>query len=234
MFIISDSHVSEANGNVEAFFEMLAALEARSEPIVFLGDIFDLWISLPRYQEACQERFLDWCRERSRTHEVGFIEGNHEFFMVRRHRDCFTWSDGWGHQRGSQLFVHGDTINRDDHNYLRWRKISKNAVMRTFVRFLPGGPKWAHKVKAGMKKTNDAFRYTLPESHLEAFAMSRSGGEVKQIFVGHFHTNWQCEAGGVTLEIVPDWFDGHQLAYWDGGLAKLRKGHWANLLKTLG
>lgn len=233
MFIISDSHVSEANGNVEAFFEMLRALEGRPEPVVFLGDIFDLWVSLPRYEEPNQKRFLQWCKQQKATREVGFIEGNHEFFMVARHGDCFSWSDGWGHRREKLLFVHGDTINRDDHKYLRWRKLSKNPVMRTFVRFLPGGPKLVHKVKAGMKQTNDAFRYTLPESHLRDFADRCGKDGISHVLVGHFHASWSCQESNVHLEIVPDWFADHHLAYWDTNLAALRHDHWPKLLETV-
>ena len=62
MFIISDSHIDA--DSAPRFFAMLDRLESRPEAVIFLGDIFELWIALPGYEEAHHQRFLDWVDRR--------------------------------------------------------------------------------------------------------------------------------------------------------------------------
>lgn len=209
---------------------MLTALEAGDEPVVFLGDIFDLWISLPRYEESMQRRFLAWCRHQRQRREIGFVEGNHEFYVVRRHKHCFTWSSNWGKRRGDVLFVHGDLINREDRNYLRWRKLSKNFIMRTLVRFLPGGPRLVQKTKAKMKKTNQAFRLGLPKPALVAYARTQGQKGIAQVLVGHFHEAFSCE-DGARLAVLPDWFADHWISRLEEACGGIESGPWQQLLK---
>ena len=51
----------------------LAALKPAG--ILFLGDIFELWIALKGYEMPEHKRFVDWCRSHSKNMEIGFIEG---------------------------------------------------------------------------------------------------------------------------------------------------------------
>jgi len=228
VLVITDAHVSEANGNVAAFFDMLDAVAAGGEDVVFLGDIFDLWIALPRYEDAHQARFLNWCRREKARRVIGFVEGNHEFYVVHRHCDAFTWADADGRRDGRLLWVHGDLINRADTNYLRWRRLSKNALMRALVRVLPGGPRLVQRVKAKMKKTNKAFRIGLPREALKAFA-ARCAGTVDQVFVGHFHEAYAVEADGVRLAVLPDWFADQSVTLIDTRAGTHVSGHWRTL-----
>ena len=63
MIIITDAHVSKIKGNDASFLKMLEALEKNSQDLIFLGDIFDLWIALPRYEDDIHREFISWCRE---------------------------------------------------------------------------------------------------------------------------------------------------------------------------
>lgn len=226
MLIVTDAHVSAANGNQEEFAEMLSALERFEGEIVFLGDIFDLWIGLTRYEEPAQRAFVAWCANRG---GVGFVEGNHEFYVVRRHRAAFAWSSDWGRRSGGLLFVHGDLINRADHKYLRWRKLSKNAAMRWFVRCLPFGTRLVQRVKRKMKKTNMAFRLHLPEEALSQYCRDRSAEGVTRIFVGHFHQAFACEHGGCHLTVLPDWFSTGMITAYDRDTGALQSAPWRQL-----
>ncbi len=223
MLIVTDAHVSAANGNQDAFAAMLSALEAYQGEIVFLGDIFDLWIGLGRYEEPVQRAFVDWCRRRG---DVGFVEGNHEFYVVRRHASAFAWSSEWGHRRGTLLFVHGDLINRADHKYLRWRKLSKNLAMRLFVQCLPFGTRLVQRVKRKMKKTNMAFRLRLPHAALAEYCQACSAEGVARIFVGHFHEAFDCRTDGCRLNVLPDWFSTGMISTYDAKTDVLQSVHW--------
>jgi len=218
-----------AHNNHDAFFQMLSMLEKRDESLVFLGDIFDLWISLPRYEEPIQKQFLQWCsRLKASGRTIGFIEGNHEFFMVERNKSSFSWSSTREHRDGHTLFVHGDLINSRDKNYLRFRKITKNPITKTLVRYMPMGAALAHKVKNDLKKTNQAFRIGLPQDALECYARDMFQLGVRHILVGHFHQSFRYDGGEKRfLQILPDWYATGMVSFYDG--EEVQSVHWKTL-----
>ena len=223
MFIIADAHVSEAESNTDAFFEMLAGLAETEADIVFLGDIFDLWVSLPRYETEMETRFLDWCRREKQRRTIGFIEGNHEFYVVRHHRDCFTWSSERGRREGGLL------INRADRQYLWWRRLSKNLLARTFARLWRGGPQKVAHLKEKMKNTNRAFRGSLPAEALAGFAHRGARQGLELILVGHFHEPFAHTSGSCRLVVLPDWYSAGEIGYLDAAEGRLETGHWREL-----
>lgn len=229
MLIITDSHVSLANQNHEDFFAMLDLVAAGDEDVVFLGDIFDLWVSLPRYENHLHKRFLAWCKEEKARRMVGFIEGNHEFYMVRRHQDCFSWSDGAAHQLDGTLFVHGDLINKEDTNYLRLRKITKNPWTRTLFFLLPGGPALVQHLKRKIKKTNKEFRIGLPIPALEAYGQACLDAGHKRVLVGHFHESFRHGDERGELVVLPDWFSSGRIGRARSLADPVETLHWRDL-----
>ena len=61
MIIIADAHVDAAGNNVSDFFQMLQAIEKTDHDVIFLGDIFDLWVALPRYEKDIHRAFSRRC-----------------------------------------------------------------------------------------------------------------------------------------------------------------------------
>ena len=90
--MIADAHIRRNQSDGGAFFDMLAALEGGPGDVVFIGDMLALWIALPRYENALHRAFLSWCRRQKAHRRIGFVEGNHEFFLARSHATAFTWS----------------------------------------------------------------------------------------------------------------------------------------------
>jgi UDP-2,3-diacylglucosamine pyrophosphatase LpxH len=206
--LIADAHVSRRRGSLDAFFRMLEVMAQGGGEVVFLGDIFDLWIALPRYENEHHGRFLAWCREERHRRRIGFVEGNHEFFVVQRHAPSFSWCthQTWWQDDEGRLFCHGDRINRADRFYLTFRSATKNSLARLILRSLPLGPQLAVRVKHGMKHTNQAFRKTMPMNDLRAFAEARFKEGTRRIFMGHFHQTLHLEGlQGGRLDILPDW-----------------------------
>ncbi|MBO1317157.1 metallophosphoesterase [Acanthopleuribacter pedis] len=214
MIFVTDAHVAPQLGNVEPFFAMLDHLAKSDEDLVFMGDIFDLWIGHARYEGAEHRRFLAWCRDQKQRRRIGFVEGNHEFYVVRRHRECFTWSDEAALARRDLglLIVHGDLINRADTQYLRWRKLSKSWGMRWFIRLLPFGGRLVQRLKKNLKNTNKEFRLGLPKEALAAYADEQLDGKVRRIVVGHFHAAHRVQVGEGVLDVLPDWYATGQIA----------------------
>ena len=233
MIIVSDAHINESLGNQVDFFRMLQALERSEEDLVFLGDIFDLWIALPRYENKIHGRFLSWCFEQKKYRRIGFIEGNHEYFLAEERRDFFTWCsdlpyhrDGKGH-----LFCHGDLVNPRDRNYLRFRKIAKNRLMKTALRLMPYGPDFVGHVKTRLKLTNLEFRHRLPVKELGRFARSRFESGDRIIFVGHFHQAYRIRGpDSGCLYTLPSWFGIGMITRFDVRTGQVTHDKWPKLL----
>lgn len=231
MFIVTDAHVSEANQNVASFFEMLEQLADTGEDVVFLGDIFDLWIGLQRYEEPMHQRFVAWCRHYAQCATVGFIEGNHEFYVVQRHAEAFSWSSAAGHDAHGVRFVHGDLVNRADKNYLRFRALTKNAVTRTLIAWMPFGKGFVAWLKDRLKTTNKAFRMGIPEQAMQAFAEHSREDNVRFVVMGHFHNPFHLQSHlAAHLWVLPAWLDGEQLSHFDPVTGALKSASWRSLL----
>ena len=90
MIIITDAHISKSKGNYAIFFKMLESLEKNNQDLIFLGDIFDLWVALPRYEEEIHQDFIAWCRRQKSHRTIGYMEGNHEYYLVKERASDFT------------------------------------------------------------------------------------------------------------------------------------------------
>lgn len=234
MIIISDAHLDETAGNVGEFFRMLQSLEGKKEDLVFLGDIFDIWIALPRYESEVHRRFLAWCGHQKEYRTIGFVEGNHEYFLVQERSRFFTWcSDGSFVDRDKGfVFCHGDQINRLDKNYLRFRKLARNRLTKSVLQMMPLGPEFVESVKTRLRQTNQEFRRRLPLEELERFACRRFASGDRIIFVGHFHQAHRfCGPGDRTLFTVPSWSRDGIITRFDVRTGAVMHDRWPALIK---
>lgn len=233
LVLVTDAHISEPQGNTKPFFEMLAVLGQGAGDVVFLGDIFDLWIALPRYEVAQHRRFLSWCRHQKARRRIGFVEGNHEFFLARRHGAAFTWCTprAWWQDAEGNLFCHGDRINRHDRRFRAFRRLTKNPFARILLHALPSGPRLVRHIKNRMKGTNRAFRKSLPLEQIRDFAERRFQDGASRVFLGHFHQAFHCRgAHGGDLFSLPDWYSGGWISVLPGDRGDLRQGPWRDIL----
>ena len=208
LILITDAHVSKARGNAPAFFRLLDALARYDDDLIFLGDIFDLWVALPRYENELHRRFLSWCRRQKKRRAIGFLEGNREFFVTASHTAAFSWcvSGPWHQDRYGNLFCHGDQINRLDFRYLSFRRLSKNRWSRLLLQALPLGPALAEHLKRRLKHTNPTFRRRLPIDQIERFAEARFREGARTVFAGHFHrSHTYYSPGGGQMHALPAW-----------------------------
>ena len=220
--MIADAHLTCCKPEDE-FFRMLdAAARLPGEiGIIFLGDVFDLWIALPGYENDEHRRFLDWCRREKTKRKVVFLEGNHEFFVAKNYGDAFTYAGEDMYQDGLLQWLHGDRINREDRGYAFLRFMIRNRVMRWLLR-LAGptfGPRFAHYVRERLRNTNQAHKHYFPEPHALRYLSSCPPDSV--VFAGHFHDRVTKAADGRTLEVLPAYFNASELAYYDPAAPEL-------------
>lgn len=232
--LIADSHLRQ--GEEGPFFEMLDRIrQYHPAGVLFLGDIFELWIALDGYESDIHFRFLQWCREAKKQFEVGFIVGNHEFYIIRRYADAFTWITEQQHilEKPSVLLLHGDLLNLADKGYFVLRRFLRHPVTR-FLLKITGysiGPKVANYVLMSLKPKNLQFKRSLPMPYLEQFSKQSAGGKFKKIFAGHFHHHHDLDfSGGVPCEILPAWGTAGEIVLLQPDL-KSECGPWQELLK---
>lgn len=226
MIVVADSHVSEENGNVAEFRALLTRLEKSREEVVFLGDVFDLWIALPGYELDLHREFLAWCARRKTHVSVGLIEGNHEFFVAEERGESFSWCSPDARQGpAGSLFVHGDLIDRRDRGYRFLRRASKNRVMKSLLRSFPAAGK--SLVAAAKKRLDLKDGKHIPEDEIRAFAESEFARGAKMILAGHFH-RYYAYAGpeGCSLHVLPAWLDTGIVTRFDPALKQVRCCHW--------
>lgn len=233
MIIVTDAHISKARGNHTAFFTMLEAIERTEHDLIFLGDIFDLWIGLSRYEEDLHIKFIAWCLEQKDRRTIGYLEGNHEYYLANQRAQAFTWCspDAWRQDDAGILFVHGDQINRKDRNYLALKKLINNSMTKYFLRFLPYGPDIAKSFKRGLKKTNKKFRMQIPQDEIKFFADNRFAEGIDTIFVGHFHQEYCYRSReSKKLYVLPDWLATQKITLYQKNPQKISTMHWRKLL----
>jgi UDP-2,3-diacylglucosamine hydrolase len=232
MIIVADSHISKARGNHTAFFDMLAAVEKTGHDLIFLGDIFDLWIALPAFEDDLHAEFLAWCRKRKHGHTVGFMEGNHEFFLASQRTQSFSWcsQDAWRRDDAGTLFAHGDQINRRDKKYLAFRKLAKNNFAKFFLQRLPRGPAAAASIKKVLDKNDSNRRLVMPWDEIERFAEFWFAAGVTSVFMGHFHREY-CYRGQESqeLHVLPDWLSTQKVALYQQNPKKITLLHWKEI-----
>jgi UDP-2,3-diacylglucosamine hydrolase len=232
MIIVTDAHLTQASCSSQDFFRMLATLEKSDHDIIFLGDVFDLWIALPRYEEEIHRRFLEWCRTQKARRQIGFIEGNHEFFIAEERAAYFSWCTHgtWRSETGGLVLTHGDRINPVDKNYLRFRRLTRNKLAKFSMRFLPFGPRMANLLKLQLKKTSEQFRHQIPYAEIRRFAAENFLDGVSTIFVGHFHRDYHFRySKSQTLYTVPDWHTSQKVTVFDPVTGRVESIVWTDL-----
>ncbi|OQA88446.1 MAG: UDP-2,3-diacylglucosamine hydrolase [Lentisphaerae bacterium ADurb.Bin242] len=208
--LVADCHICSHSEDEGDFFEMLDRIaEFSPAGVIFLGDIFELWIALDGYESSEHSRFVGWCSAHKAEMEIGFIEGNHEFYVSDTHREAFSWIDDVSHTFGNGIhFIHGDLVNRADRKYLLLRKLVRNPFTRFLLRLTASGigPAIAEKVRVSLKPTNLQHKRLLPVAHLENYGQTAGREKIHTIFSGHFHVRKNIELpDGVSAEILPAW-----------------------------
>lgn len=212
--VIADSHLGGPGGPVEGMLGQLAALPAEGvERLVLLGDIFQAWVGLPRFETPEIARFVAVLRELRRAGVwIDYIEGNRDFFLAKSpYRDAF---DFVGLETAFEaggvryLAVHGDGLNDRDWQYRAWRRLSKSLPVELAMRTLPR--RLARRMVAStdrrLANTNFKHRAELPEAAIRAFADRRLAEGHDVLLLGHFHEERTWPVGNGEVRLLEAWF----------------------------
>ncbi len=217
LYIVSDSHLDRYNAPPEEFVAMLDALPD-AEVVVCLGDLFKVWLALPRFwSKLNREVMIGFWRLKECGATNVFVVGNREVLVPRDHRPerqelpfhhiaPDELAIEWGNWKLG--FLHGDTVNSQDKQYLRWRRLCRSAPFRWFFRSLPKAlaVKIADRVEETLNHSNQEFKIAFPEAEVKHFA-AKALAQYDAYFLGHFHRDDTIRVEGYPgfLRVVPDW-----------------------------
>ena len=218
LYIVSDSHLDQDTAPYEEFITMLSSLE-NPGALVCLGDLFKVWLALPQFWLSMHEQVMAAFEIlRSRGVVVIFVVGNREVLFPRKWNETWEKKFPFTHLVHDECrvewrarrygFIHGDSINRQDLNHLRWRKIVRSHGFEWFFRAMPGPlARWvADHLEQTLAQSNFKYKSSFPQNEVENFAKDVLD-DVDWYFVGHFHQDHQIHLPGKRgiLRIVPDW-----------------------------
>jgi len=214
LVVAADPHVGRDDPDLPGFLAWLAARREDAGTVVLLGDLFSLWLGLPRWTEPHHRAVLDACAGlRAAGVRVVLVEGNRElwaepwagraFDVVAREWRCET-PDGtrW-------IFLHGDLLNRDDRRNLVFQAVVRSRWTRAFFRALPAAAALGvgRRLERALRARYRRPRTAPAPAHLAAWARDlRRRGTAAAL--GHFHVELHRPAGGpgeTDLWLVPDW-----------------------------
>ena len=218
LYIVADSHLDDSIAPAKEFVEMLSQLE-NPHTVVFLGDLFKIWLAPKKFwTDLHRDTMKGFEHIRDSGSNVVFIAGNREMLLPRKLNDHwkriipFThlshsdWFLNWGGKR--YAFIHGDTVNYNDSQYLCWKALTHNIIFEAFFRVIPGAlARWiAGRIETILVKTNQEYKVHYPAKEIQEFAEDVLP-EVDQYFMGHFHLDQEIKVEGSSgvLRIVPDW-----------------------------
>lgn len=220
--VVSDAHLGGPGGEAAPLVEQLDALEVGScSSVVFLGDLFHVWIGDERYEtRQIADCFPAIERLVARGIETTYIEGNRDFFLLgSRYERGFTrvvqeHSFSVGEVRYTAL--HGDGINREDRNYLFWRWLSKSRLSRALFRRIPGpvARTIVHRTERHLASTNVEHRRKLPLGAIREVAHQRLQS-CDVLLLGHFHRDYSEELAGGRVRVVDAWYQTPALLFID-------------------
>jgi len=219
--VVADAHLGGPGGSGRALAEQLRALRPGDcSRVVFLGDLFHVWIGSRRFETPEVSRLTPVLRElRERGIRVSYVEGNRDFFLADgAYGDLF---DDYGREvsfdaAGQRyLAVHGDGLNPGDWRYRCWRRIAKSAVSRALTFRLPAslGRRLVSSTERGLARTNREHRSRIPGPLIRRHAELRLAEGHDVVLLGHFHAKRRWAVEGGEVRIADAWFNNRELLW---------------------
>lgn len=227
LIVAADLHVRPGTSGERAFLEFLEWVSGTACDVCFLGDVMELWIGVPGFGDALQERFLEWCRREKGRRRLYFLEGNHEFFVAKYFADAFTEAkaDTLSLDGGALLLCHGDICQASNGSHLLLRRLMKSWLARALLKWLPGAHGLVRKIQAAFRRHSRRRRHNgyLPQAELEEWCETQGKAlpSLRNVLLGHFHRRLEtCCGKGLRLTALPAWKDAGEVAFCASGLER--------------
>jgi UDP-2,3-diacylglucosamine hydrolase len=211
--IVGDVHLEPDDPRLPEFLACVDRAAAETRRIVFVGDLFDVWVGRPEFEGPHHERVVaHFARLRSRGARLLYVEGNRDYGIassVARAAFDVVAPAGITEQAGGHRIriEHGDLANAADRRYRTWRRVSRSRPLWAAMRLLPPGARrgLATSVERRLRGTNRAFKGTFPEVAVRSYARPFFAGGHDVLVLGHFHESRDFRSDGGRIVVLPLW-----------------------------
>jgi UDP-2,3-diacylglucosamine hydrolase len=234
-FFISDIHLTEKQAKIaDAFLHFLNQLNASTDVLYILGDLFEAWIG-DDDQTKFHSRIIQALREvTDRKIPIYFLPGNRDFligqtFLKDSHCQLLKEEEKISLYGMPVLLIHGDTLCTLDHSYQKMRKLfQKKWLQRLFLSMpLSFRRKIANKLRI---QSGDQFKEYATWMDVTQDAVNQAMGKhhVQYLIHGHTHRpaihQFNLNNKNATRIVLGAWELGAEILVWDEtGYYELKK-----------
>ena len=214
---VGDVHLDGADAHLEAFLGFLDGLRGTTGRLVFLGDLFNLWIGRRELEQPHQRAVAQQLETLRRDGMVvRYVEGNRDYRIAPAYvgsaLDDATL-DGVSEEFGGRRLwaIHGDLANPADRNYRRWRRVSRSSLFWVLFNLLPRKRRMrvADAIERKMRRSNRDFKRVFPEQEVRAYAAGFLEQGYDTVVLGHFHVEKDLTAVAPgpqgRILVLPEW-----------------------------
>ena len=219
--LLSDAHLGGPGGGAAPLVAQLEALPGEGcSRLVLMGDLFQAWIGIPRFETPEIAAVVPVLRDlRRQGLRLDYIEGNRDFYLGRGpYADAFdavATEVAFTAAGTRYLAVHGDGLNERDWQYRFWRRLSKSRPVELVVRRTPHA--FARRMVASteerLSRTNFRHKRELPERAIRAYAERRLAEGHDVLLLGHFHEPRTFKVSGGEVRLLDAWFRSRRLEW---------------------
>jgi UDP-2,3-diacylglucosamine hydrolase len=216
LVVVGDVHLDRDDPDLEAFIAYVRQLGRSAGRIVFMGDLFNLWIGAAGLEQDHHRAVVACLRQlRAAGTEIHYLEGNRDYRIAHAHRggafdavDDVGLREDWG---GRSIWVaHGDLVNVRDLQYRSWRRLSRSTPAWWLFSAIPRRRRFAiaESLERRMRSTNLTMKRAFPEELVRAFAEPRLAAGDDAVVLGHFHVERELRAGPDgrgRIFVLPEW-----------------------------
>ncbi len=214
---IGDVHLDEGDPQLKDFLSFLDGLPEIAGTVVLMGDLFEVWIGRPELEQSHHRAVADKLGDlRRRGVRVLYLEGNRDYRVGLRYvgtaLDEATDQGIEERVGGHRLFaIHGDMVNPRDHQYRRWRRVSRSKLVWGLFNLMPSRLRLRlsdHLVHR-FSRTNMEFRMEFPAAEVDAYAAEFFRQGYDTVVLGHFHVEKDLQLTSPDppgrILVLPEW-----------------------------
>lgn len=194
--------------------------------LYILGDFFDFWFCRKDHIHPEFQLVIRKLVELQKTGvAIHLCEGNHDFFMKEYFHDVLGMEvfEEWATIKLDKLRMlvsHGDTADRSDWKYMKFRKILRSRPFYHIQRMIPSSVLWplANMTSNASKQMNDDNSDLLVEKML-SFANEKLREDYDAVILGHCHKPvlryFDVEGRKKTFATLGDWIRHYSFLYYE-------------------
>src|ERR1700724_1388149 len=207
--LLADAHLGGPGGPAGPLVRQLAALpDAGCRRLVVMGDLFQAWVGLGRFETADIAEVVAALR----ALRIDYVEGNRDFFLAGSpYADAFDeMASEIAFEEGGvrYLAVHGDGLVADDWQYRGWRRLAKSGFSRFLASRIPAAlaRRLVSSTERRLSRTHFQHRRRLPEAAIRRYAERRLAEGHDVLLLGHFHVARAWPVPGGEVRLLEAWF----------------------------